>query len=1196
MTDETVSGDRLKGLTIVLTGDFDSHERDAATRLLTALGAKVTTSVSGKTSVVIAGREPGATKLAEAKKRSLPVLDEGQLLALLAGQTLAQVLAGSGAPAASGAPPAPSAASPSAPAEQPTTSTPAPAEQAPKVPWPEVAIPPRDGEYVEYFPGTDRVRVRGTFQDGLKHGSWKRWDEHGQLREDYSYERGLLHGPELDWFANGEKCCAGENRRGKPLGLWRWYHENGRPDHSYEYDDAGRKHGAHVWDLEDGQKRARGRFVEDKLHGHWTWWHDGDHERVERDYHHGDMHGLDEAWFPGGRPAYRRTWIRGRKDGIEEIYHRPSDPGGQATLAFRGEWKVGFPVGEHVAVDATGKETKTRYVAGLRESALDAAVARKALAKLRKATSSYAKADAIGEGVEYGERAPHLLHLWRSGQIDVAADPDLWGLLGQVAVFLTAGEVVKLLAGVTKEELGHGSFLPDWPDDLDRIVMDAYSRDPGPIDAAAATLPDRMRRGVSFVQARFGRPPSVSLAPAMEDLAKKHVEQYGIGQRIFWPDEDGKVTEQRLFEDHRHTQPTPLFARLIALFGTERDWVDALRARAEAQIAGGRLPFRQLRSLLAVLSPEEMSRYIDAIALDGDTQDVLRAALTEWRKDDADTLVRIALGVKDTGLRKWPTVSVALLALAAEGKPAPAELVEALPLDTESPTYTFGWVEDPIRDLTDEQKKDPALVLSRLPIVPGCAVPRMRLLREALATLPKEVIARRLDQQLRTEYRKTSTNQYLHMVDDPALWARAFDATAADGYGHADASVYGLGDLGAKGIPLLLALQKKVKGKDWKAGLAKAMLVALARAIVEQGTFDPALDVHVSFAAIPGGYDYRFYEPFLHQILHLLPAERAERILLEGLGSKHFARAFRRIGSHPTPRVVHTALTELLARESTLNGDDQKAVGLGLASLPAPRAWVRWILESGGGGGLKDALETAVGHEALGAIEKELAERGVEKAPDIDDVEKVRRRAEAEGGGSERIYLFRRLEADGHGEDLNRVGGLAPGVDAGRWPKRKKEPMVHLFTLDLDTMPELRARVSCDDGGAPRAVSVFCSSPDDNSAYKPGTKETAVVVSSAAQVAAAAEPPAEVDVREPGRFEPVAVNVPPGVWKGRSKGDLRSEIYRASGRALGEPIWLQRPEHAGSFLCQFDSGFVSMNLGDSGVMYVFADTAFWQCH
>lgn len=47
---------------------------------------------------------------------------------------------------------------------------------------------------------------------------------------------------------------------------------------------------------------------------------------------------------------------------------------------------------------------------------------------------------------------------------------------------------------------------------------------------------------------------------------------------------------------------------------------------------------------------------------------------------------------------------------------------------------------------------------------------------------------------------------------------------------------------------------------------------------------------------------------------------------------------------------------------------------------------------------------------------------------------------------------------------------------------------------------------------------------------------------------------------------------------------------------MGPPMWLQDEACFGEFLMQFDEQFVYMNLGDMGIMYVFADTAFWQCH
>lgn len=76
----------LAGKTIVLTGTLPTLSRDAAKDMLEAAGAKVSGSVSKKTSYVVAGAEAGS-KLAKAQELGLPVLDEAGLLALLAPPT-----------------------------------------------------------------------------------------------------------------------------------------------------------------------------------------------------------------------------------------------------------------------------------------------------------------------------------------------------------------------------------------------------------------------------------------------------------------------------------------------------------------------------------------------------------------------------------------------------------------------------------------------------------------------------------------------------------------------------------------------------------------------------------------------------------------------------------------------------------------------------------------------------------------------------------------------------------------------------------------------------------------------------------------------------------------------------------------------------------------------------------------------------
>ena len=72
----------LEGLTFVLTGTLERFSRTEAGNQLKALGAKVTGSVSKKTSYVVAGAAAGS-KLAKAEALGVPVLDEDALVQIL---------------------------------------------------------------------------------------------------------------------------------------------------------------------------------------------------------------------------------------------------------------------------------------------------------------------------------------------------------------------------------------------------------------------------------------------------------------------------------------------------------------------------------------------------------------------------------------------------------------------------------------------------------------------------------------------------------------------------------------------------------------------------------------------------------------------------------------------------------------------------------------------------------------------------------------------------------------------------------------------------------------------------------------------------------------------------------------------------------------------------------------------------------
>lgn len=73
-----ISSTALAGMVFVVTGSFATMSREQAETLIAEHGGKATGSVSKKTTYVLAGSEPGASKTSKAAELGVPILDETQ--------------------------------------------------------------------------------------------------------------------------------------------------------------------------------------------------------------------------------------------------------------------------------------------------------------------------------------------------------------------------------------------------------------------------------------------------------------------------------------------------------------------------------------------------------------------------------------------------------------------------------------------------------------------------------------------------------------------------------------------------------------------------------------------------------------------------------------------------------------------------------------------------------------------------------------------------------------------------------------------------------------------------------------------------------------------------------------------------------------------------------------------------------------
>ncbi|MCA9639218.1 MAG: hypothetical protein KC492_00955, partial [Myxococcales bacterium] len=380
------------------------------------------------------------------------------------------------------------------------------------------------------------------------------------------------------------------------------------------------------------------------------------------------------------------------------------------------------------------------------------------------------------------------------------------------------------------------------------------------------------------------------------------------------------------------------------------------------------------------------------------------------------------------------------------------------------------------------------------------------------------------------------------------------------------------GDGASKLVPLLVSMAKEQT--DERCALGLRLVVATAVRRWEGDAKIPEEVDELLSLGDPVDYDS---EVAMQEAIGALPVGRAERVIFRTasqLDDPYKELTYAREGMSA---VALRRFARLVAggRE---NEDMWSHLGSGSLEVLGPE-FGPVLSEALSGETLSESfmerIADAIHEDAFAELEQTVGKNTLDLKAELDGLVK-------EFGSGTVVYA---LSAGSPGKGLGRVGGLPAGFTGEDIPRHRGRKMVHAFTVDLRSAPELAARYP-----DARTLSVWIQgySEDPERAQKLIPRTDAEV--------------AEVTAEGGTELELLRLEVPAVVFDRDPPGRAaygRQLLYTKPGFLLGGPIWLQTgptgldPE----FIAQYDERLApGANFGDAGICYSFAERCEWQCH
>lgn len=782
--------------------------------------------------------------------------------------------------------------------------------------------------------------------------------------------------------------------------------------------------------------------------------------------------------------------------------------------------------------------------------------------KIDKAKDSYRISDMIRKvnGDDWRSRHPIAWHLAACRAIHPETNSSVLDFLADEpavpAPEVAVDVLVRLPDASSKRYFSNMSLLMDgYSLTIDKLLSETYRRAPEAVLSRENELNESIRLGLSFVRRLLGETiaPEASAA-ILQQLAKHQAQSYGISlNNDLYIRENGEIVKFALAD-------LAAVRKLALHFGTAKEWDDALLAAA---LEGKWSQSRNVRDAFLAASVSQLAQLVNRSNLDsGETSRTL-IDIIPLRNDAPDALFEAALTIEQTNMREMLLMGVIYRA-AKIGTLPPENIEEHLTFEHLDTSYEG--------------------------VRPACVAwfksfPRER----ALAA------ARKLVQD---EFRTSRAVGILAAHFDESILRAALDKDLGKNYIGAET----LGGLGVVALPHLVASHEQTQG-DGLRRLHRAILHAMAQA-PENTLLGEQWDRFIDFDQ-EGGKPLPYYSSSDATVregaLRGVPEPRRSNLMLTRLEeTQHPDRILQSAHVVIDASVIDIAVRKIVERKKLESGFRGIADRLG---EPLVEALCKHISLSQGDGRFMESLNNQLSHLTFKRVEAALEKAGVRKETPRDALVRM---AAAAPGPKTRVYVLQvyREEYQAKPGTLARSGGRAPGLTDADIPKDKSgEPLTHLFTLDLDEIPELQENYS----GA-RALAAFCPEPNSGDRSEelrlvPITREAAAALPYQARDTEGDEDDDEDDDDNAGK--PIAIlplDVPIGIFhRPGDEGDekeIKKMIFNAAGHVLGEPFWIQSEDEddGGDFIMQINEGLCDINLGDSGSLYVFDTGAIFQCY